>query len=290
MRAAGTIVLLLSGAILSVQTSMAQTGEQEPPCMECHRPRDTTIDPVRFARSVHAKLDCADCHTEGFSKFPHTSSRAGMPDCIDCHSGSVSPTIDFDRIAQGVKGSVHVKLVDPAFRCTNCHSPHSFIPASRMTDASEVIDVSNKSCLGCHAAGDSPSGKQLAFRQLAEKHRLFPHWELHIQRNACVACHTPRGQQSVHDILPKSEALRDCTVCHARNSLLVTKLYTHLALKERAEHGEVNAVLLNNAYVIGANRNRWLDWGTVGLAGLVILGIAAHGTGRWLVARLMRRS
>jgi hypothetical protein len=101
---------------------------------------------------------------------------------------------------------------------------------------------------------------------------------------------TPRADNKPCMTSSKSEALRDCNVCHAKNSLLVTKLYTHLALKERAEHGEVNAILLNNAYVIGANRNKWLDWGTVGLAGLVLLGVAAHGAGRWLIARLMRRS
>src|SRR5271157_5141904 len=117
----GSILLFLAGAIWSVPTGMAQTGVQEPTCMECHRPRDTTIDPVQFARSVHATLDCSTCHAEGFNKFPHTSSRAAMPYCIDCHSGSVvSPTIDFDKIAQGVQASVHVKRVDPAFRCTNC--------------------------------------------------------------------------------------------------------------------------------------------------------------------------
>jgi hypothetical protein len=258
--------------------------------MECHKPRDTTIDPAKFARSVHAALDCTACHTEGFNTFPHTSSHAEMPDCIDCHSGPASPPIDFDKIAQGVKASVHVKLVDPAFRCTNCHSPHYFIPASRMTDASEAILASNKSCLGCHAAGDTPAAKGLAFNKLADKHRLLFHADLHLQRNFCVACHTPRGQQTVHDILPKSEALKDCSVCHAQNSMLVTKLYSHLAQRERAEHGWVNAILFNNSYLSGATRNRWLDWGAFGLAGLTLLGVAAHGIGRWLMASLRRKS
>ncbi len=288
MRAVGKIVCFLAVTILPVTTVLAQKGEPEPPCMECHQPRDTTIDPVQFARSVHATLDCATCHTEGFEKFPHTSTRANMPDCVDCHSGPATPPIDFDEIAAGVKASVHVKMVDPAFRCTNCHSPHSFIPASRMTDASEAILASNKPCLRCHAAGNTLAAQDLAFKNLAEKHRMFPHWELHIQRNACIACHTPRGQETVHLILPKSEALRDCASCHGKNSLLATKLYTHLALKERAEHGWANAILFNNAYLTGATRNRWLDWGALALAGLTILGVAAHGIGRMLFAGFRR--
>ncbi len=291
MRPVATFVLLLASAIWSVPASMAQTGAQEPPCMECHQPRDTTIDPMLFARSVHASLDCNSCHTEGFNKFPHTSSRAAMPDCIDCHAGMVvSPTIDFDKISQGVQASVHVKLVDPAFRCTNCHSPHYFIPASRMADASEARFVANKSCLGCHAAGETPAATNAALEKLEEKHKLFPHWKLHIQENACIACHTPRGEQTVHLILPKSQALTDCAACHGKNSLLATKLYTHLALKERAEHGWVNAMVFNNAYLTGAIRNTWLDWTTLALAGLVVFGVAAHGIGRLLFARLRRRS
>jgi len=284
----GSIVLLIAGAIWTVPIAMAQTGEREPACMECHKPSDVTIDPAQFARSVHGILGCTVCHTRGVNKFPHTSTRADMPDCIDCHRAWRSP-IDFPKIAQGVKASVHAKMVDPAFRCTNCHSPHYFMPAGRITDASEFILVSNKSCLRCHAAGDTPAAKDLAFTKLAEKHRLLFHAELHLLRTACVACHTPPGQQTVHLILPKSEALRDCNVCHAQNSLLVTKLYTHLALKERAQYGFVNAILFNNAYLTGAIRNRWLDWGAFGLAVLTLLGLAAHGLGRWAFAGYRRR-
>jgi hypothetical protein len=65
---------------------------------------------------------------------------------------------------------------------------------------------------------------------------------------------------------------------------MVTKLYTHLALKERAENGWVNAILFNNAYLTGATRNKWLDWGTLGITALVLLLLGAHGTGRWLFA------
>jgi len=289
MRAIDKIVLSVGGAIWLASAGMAQTSEQEPPCMECHQPSRTTIDPVQFARSVHRRLNCTDCHTEGVGKFPHASVPAQMPDCIDCHADATAPGIDFDKIAADVAASVHIKAVDPAFRCTNCHSPHYFIPASRMTDAAAAIGVFNQSCLGCHAAGTTAAAIRVAFSKLADKHRLFPHWELHIQRNACVECHTPRGQ-TLHLILPKSQALRNCATCHARNSLLVTKLYTHLSLKERAEHGWVNAILFNNAYLTGATRNRWLDWGTLALAAITVLGVAAHGIGRWLFAVFRRNS
>jgi hypothetical protein len=71
---------------------------------------------------------------------------------------------------------------------------------------------------------------------------------------------------------------------------MVTKLYTHLALKERAENGWVNAMLFNNAYLTGATRNQWLDWGTFAIAGLVLLLLAAHGAGRWLFAHFRSKA
>jgi hypothetical protein len=286
----GKIPLIVAATLWLAPAVLAQTTPvQGLPCLKCHRPSDTTIDPDRYAHSVHQALDCTVCHTEGFDSFPHKGSRASMPNCVDCHSGPATPPIDFDQIAQAVQQSIHVKVVDPAFRCTSCHSPHYFIPASRMTNAAEATLAANRPCLGCHAAGDTPTAKQTAFKTLAEKHRLFPHWELHIQRNMCVACHTPRDKQTVHLILPKSEALRDCAACHARNSLLATKLYSHLAIKERAEHGWMNAVLINNAYLTGATRNRWLDWAGLGLAVLTLLGVGAHGGGRLLFAGWRRK-
>jgi hypothetical protein len=284
------LLLVLDRPIWSLPKKVTPAMSPEPACMECHKPSTTTIDPVAFANSVHGGLDCTVCHTDGVSKFPHANNPAAMPDCIDCHSGQTYPGIDFDKIALGVKTSVHAAMVDPAFRCENCHSPHNFIPASQMTNAAQAILVFNQSCLGCHAAGDTATARQASFKQLGEKHRVFPHWELHLQDNACLECHTPPNQQGLHRILPKAQALRNCATCHARNSLMVTKLYTHLALKERAENGWVNAMLFNNAYLTGATRNKWLDWGTFALTGIVLLLLAAHGGGRWLSAHFRSKA
>jgi len=295
-------VLLLTGAVIwgLSAPATAETGANgETACIRCHKPSDTTIDPARYARSVHGEQDCAVCHMDGFSEFPHKGSRAQAPDCTTCHGGA-SP-FDFDGIAQAVKESVHAQRVDAAFRCTNCHSPHYFVPATRMTDLALGIASANQGCLGCHASGASPSGARSALESLAKRHAaLLPHSRLHLQANPCIACHADLhereitvahpGPGRIHRVLPAVAALKDCAACHGRNSVLATKLYAHLAVKERAEHGWLNAVLFNTAYVTGATRNRWLDWGTFGLTAVTILGIGVHGAGRWLGARLRRRS
>jgi len=63
MRAVGSIILFLASAIWVVPIAMAQTGEREPPCMECHKPSDVAIDPAQFAQSVHRHL--------GLRRLPH---------------------------------------------------------------------------------------------------------------------------------------------------------------------------------------------------------------------------
>jgi hypothetical protein len=287
----GLRMLLLTSAFLSlVPFAATQTSTAETPCLACHAPNKVAIDPAQFAASVHGALDCSTCHTEGVSQFPHARNRPAMPDCVDCHSGTATPPIDFDKIVQEVRASVHVKIVDAAFRCTNCHSPHYFLPARRLKNAAAATLVFNAGCLGCHAAADTPALTQLAFEKLSAKHRLFPHALLHLQRNACIECHSPRGRRSWHEILPKSEALKDCTACHGKTSLLVSKLYLSLALPAPTDNGWVNAILFNDVYLTGATRNRWLDWGTLALTCITLLGVGAHGIGRYLVARSRRPS
>jgi len=286
MRVVGWIVLFLCVAACPVPQGFAQDTGNAPDCMTCHKPKDAVVDPARYAKSVHNALPCTECHADGFERFPHPGKSADTPGCMDCHGGD--PV--FEEAAQEMKESVHVERVDPDFRCSSCHSPHYFVPASRMPDFSEGLISFNEGCLACHAAGDTPAGRQAALEELAGKHRLFPHEMAHFRRIACVGCHTPPGKKTMHLVLPKEQALRECTACHAQNSVLAGKFYKYLTLKERADRGWVNAALYNNAYLTGATRNRWLDWGTVVLTALVLLGIAAHAAIRWLTARSRRRS
>ena len=280
---------LLLAAMLPAPCMSAHAINQGSSCMECHRPNHVVIDPDRYERSVHGALDCTTCHSDGVDRFPHRPHPANAPDCKDCHSGA-SGSIDFGKIEMEFQASIHA-TANPTFRCTDCHSPHYFIPASRMTDVSEAIAAVNQSCLHCHAPGGAATAatQQAEFEALVDKHSLFPHPELHLQRVTCVACHAAKGHENLHLIVPKSQAVRDCVICHAKNSMLVTKLYTHLAVKERAEHGWANAIFFNNAYLTGANRNHWLDLGSVLLALLTVIGAAAHGIGRSIFAYFRRK-
>jgi len=79
-----------------------------------------------------------------------------------------------------------------------------------------------------------------------------------------------------HDILPKEKAVKNCVECHSTNTMLTSKLYKYQNIEERKNRGTFNAVLLNQAYVIGANRNIYLNIVSAIIFGLSLLGVAIH--------------
>jgi len=79
-----------------------------------------------------------------------------------------------------------------------------------------------------------------------------------------------------HTILPKEQARRLCVECHSANSILMASLYKYEVREKRDKLGFVNASILNDSYVIGANRNFYLNLISIILFGCVIAGIAVH--------------
>ena len=61
-----------------------------------------------------------------------------------------------------------------------------------------------------------------------------------------------------HLIRPKTEAVRLCNECHSKNSILMASLYKFES-KEQRKDGFFNGIILNESYVIGANRNEYLN-------------------------------
>jgi len=279
-RPVGWIVLFIAAMLWFALPGAA--GANDAKCMECHS--GGPIDPDRYENSAHRDMSCTDCHQKGFSRHPHTGKASGAESCMDCHGGSAA----WDEAEQGMKASVHADMVS----CTSCHDPHHLLPSNLVLDSGEGLAALNRSCLQCHADGDASVDKRkAAFDELIAKHERLSLAAVHLRRTACVACHTPSTETSVHNILPKSEALNDCAKCHSRESMLTTKLDSFLVGKDGAERGWTNAALYNsNAYLIGATRNRWLDWGTFLVLGMTLGGIGAHALLRWFFGYIRRTS
>jgi predicted membrane protein len=56
----------------------------------------------------------------------------------------------------------------------------------------------------------------------------------------------------------------------------MASLYKHQTIKQRGNIGFVNAAILNEAYVVGANRNYYLNLISILIFGMTLVGITIH--------------
>ncbi|MEO5341704.1 MAG: cytochrome c3 family protein [Magnetococcus sp. MYC-9] len=272
-------------------------------CLRCHGMKgmayldpvtgglhNLAIDPAAMAASSHAKLGCRACHGPGFEVYPHfEEAKQEALHCLECHKGNDSfPYARFEAIEKGFVRSRHAQAMPDRFSCFSCHDPHVFhsLFQTPLQGLPARVRQDNAICRNCH--NHSEQIKALTGRplpSLTHSHAWLPDLERHWQAVRCVECHTGSSRPSDHLILDKTLALRECVSCHARNSLLLGKLYRYQAGEERQKVGFVHALVMNNAYVIGMTRNLWLDWGSLALLGLTLLVLLAHGVARWLFTR-----
>jgi hypothetical protein len=218
-----------------------------------------------YYRSNHKSFSCTDCHSEQYTKFPHPGElrMEQKMNCIDCHGGDEKfAQYHFEAIDTGYLQSTHYKLESDGFSCWKCHNPHSYRINIRNSDnIKETIQYDNSICLNCHSNFDK-------FQLLTERkeinilktHEWLPNQAIHFQNVRCIECHTQVNNNILvsHLIKPKAEAVRKCNECHSQNSILMATLYKFKA-KEQRRSGFFNGIILNDSYVIGANRNEYLN-------------------------------
>jgi hypothetical protein len=79
-----------------------------------------------------------------------------------------------------------------------------------------------------------------------------------------------------HNIQGKEKAVKKCVECHSSNSLLTTSLYKHTLKENRDKLGFFNATMMQEAFVIGANRNYYLNVASIGAFSFILLCIVLH--------------
>ena len=234
------------------------------------------IDTSDFARCNHRKFQCISCHSDGFKIFPHSekSRFEEIASCIECHSGdSVAVVYKFDLIEADYEKSVHATKHAENFSCWMCHDAHTYKVKAT------TIEYDNSICLSCHA---NTRRYNLILDKhnpnIIQKHDWLPNQRIHFQNVRCIECHA-RVNDSIlvaHNIQPKSKAVKRCVECHSTNSLLRQTLYKYQSKEQISNNGFFNAVILNKSYVIGANRNYFLNVVSVVIFVIILLGIAIH--------------
>jgi hypothetical protein len=252
---------------------------------------DLFIDRERYAQSNHAALACTGCHKPSYRQYPH---RHGSADeglhCGGCHDDD--PKFEryrFEAIKTEFERSVHVRgnadggaagqSPRKALTCFSCHNAHVFRVTQPAGDLAAIVAGHNRVCTTCHAKLQSA---------LSDSHAWLPHREAHWRSVRCLDCHTPLTDIPSHEILPAGQGVRSCDDCHSRESTLLNQLYSYRAEQAIARQGLISMAVFYQAYVVGMSRNPWIDRLALGLAGLMLVGLAAHGVGRYLAYRAKR--
>lgn len=235
-----------------------------------------------FYESNHKSFSCTDCHSTVYVSFPHQGElrMEQKYTCLDCHGGDETfSNFSFEEIDADYKASTHFLLEGEGFSCWKCHDPHSYkINVRDSKNLKETILYDNTICLDCHS--DFTHFQLLSEREeinILKTHSWLPNQASHFSSVRCIECHT-RINDSIlvsHLILPKEEAVRLCNECHSKNSLLMASLYKFQSREQRKD-GFLNGIILNESYVIGANRNVYLNSFSIILFAVIVLVISIH--------------
>jgi hypothetical protein len=235
-----------------------------------------------FYSSNHRSFSCTDCHSEDYTSFPHDGKlrMEQQYNCIDCHGGDEKfAKYSFEKIETEYQASVHFKLEEGGFTCWKCHNPHVYKISVRNTNnLKETILYDNNICLNCHA--NFSHFQLLTDRDeinILAKHDWLPNQSSHFKSVRCIECHSEVNKDVLvsHLIKPEENAIRKCNECHSQNSLLMSSLYKFES-KEQRKDGFFNGIIMNESYVIGANRNEYLNIFSLIIFGFVTLIISGH--------------
>ncbi len=243
------------------------------------------VDSALFYISNHKNFRCTDCHSEEYTEFPHAWElrMEYKYTCLDCHEGDDNyAEYHFERIDEEFLESVHSSRHSEDFTCWMCHDPHTYhINARTNLDIHEIITYDNEICLTCHANIEKYQLLTDAENpNIIDKHDWLPNQVLHFRNVRCIECHAKIQDDILvaHNIQPKDKAVQACVECHSSNSLLMASLYKFRAKEKRNKAGFFNASILQESFVIGANRNYYMNLVSVVIFALVILGILTHAS------------
>ncbi len=241
------------------------------------------IDSAEFYVSNHKTFYCTDCQSADYETFPHDDLLRMEPSytCMDCHGGDENyAQYNFDEIENEYNKSVHAKRHDETFSCWMCLDPHTYRISARTNKS--VINI-----VACDNGIFPERNADLNMYQLVtdkenpnilNTHYWLPNQSMHFANVRCIECHAEINNSllATHLVLPREKAVKKCVECNSTNSLLMASLYKYQALEQRGKLGFVNAAILNEAYVIGANRSPLLNNVSIIVFGLVLPAIIIH--------------
>ncbi|HEX6362445.1 MAG TPA: cytochrome c3 family protein, partial [Albitalea sp.] len=232
-------------------------------CVQCHKPDKKievaaadgktrklgSIDHEAFAKGVHAKMQCVDCHSNVVdSQAQHRLAGPSTVTCAGCHeklwsearaAGAAEAKPGLGKVAQNIEAyrrSFHVRKSkdDPTkvlADCHECHDTHGFnVPRDRKSQA--YVDWRRQVpelCGSCHddhleSYQDSVHGKQIAEKTDGKG-------------AVCIDCHTTHEITNTSLVSFKLLMPKECGDCHEES----LKTYRDTYHGQRTQLGDAQA-------------------------------------------------
>jgi cytochrome b subunit of formate dehydrogenase len=227
--------------LLAVFSTCAAATFKNSDCLDCHLDPTTTrkvdgkivslVFPTNaFNQSMHAKLDCVDCH-EGIKDLVH-ESKLPPPNCGSCHDKQAK------EYATSIHGLSHKMGASGAANCWDCHGSHDMAPVK--DPASPVFKLNlPQTCAKCHSNPGLTKEYEMKRPQAAAQYAESIHGRALMKMGLIVApsCNDCHG---VHDI--KRGVDRDAPINHANIAKTCGKC--HVGIEEtyaKSVHGQLLA-------------------------------------------------
>ncbi len=204
--------------------SFAQSNED---CLQCHSDPDLTgqnekgqeipmfVDAKKFDNSIHAGLECVDCHQDfaGVTDFPHAETAAPVI-CGSCHSD------EEEEYSQSMHGLKFIHMEDLAPKCYDCHGTHDILPASDPASKVYFQNLPN-TCSSCHEKPVNATSDTLLQPHVRQEYLMGVHGKLVSEGNdaapTCNTCHPAHSIRKRIDPLStiyKLNVSNTCGNCH----------------------------------------------------------------------------
>ena len=230
-RLLGTLCLLAwPAAAVAAETATATAKKDLIPndkCLECHGDKDLTkelpdgkllsmfVDEKIRQTSVHAKTNCAGCHTDLTEKHPDDEKAAKPVDCALCHKEQA------DIYATSIHGVSRTMGSSGAASCTGCHGTHDMLSPRNHNSPVFKLNLA-RTCAKCHDNKGLNAEYRMRFPDVAAQYRDSMHGR-GVQNMGLVVAPSCNDCHGVHDIkrsvdrsspINKANMAATCGKCH----------------------------------------------------------------------------
>ena len=198
------LFFLLTGFTLGAESPAATAKPPVLPnseCMDCHEaefkprkkgqaPEWIGVKPEVFAKSVHGKLNCVDCHVT-IAETPHPS-KLPPAQCATCHAPAAG------QYEKSIHGISHLMGASDAASCASCHGTHDMAPVKQADSPVFKLNLP-KTCGTCHDNAKLTRDYRMGKTEAAGHYLDSIHGKALIKMGLIVApsCNDCHG---VHDI------------------------------------------------------------------------------------------